>query len=144
MLELLLKKTSDKWLAGVFLFAILVAADQFAKTRAHRVFQNHGFAFSLPLPNYFSFVIYAIVLAGMVYYCARNYHEFTTLQAGAWLLVFAGAAANVGERIALGYVRDFIYITAYRWTGIYNLADFYIITGIIIILFLGKDVQRKF
>ena len=60
----------------------------------------------------------------------------------AWMLIFAGAASNIGERILLGYVRDFIYITFYKWTGVYNAADFYILIGIVILLFVNKKVLK--
>jgi lipoprotein signal peptidase len=46
-------------------------------------------------------------------------------------LILAGAVSNVGERTIFGFVRDWVYI----YTGVFNLADGYIILGIIILFF---------
>ena len=70
----------------------------------------------------------------MLYYIWKNYSYFNKTISFAWIVIFAGAVANVGERIALGYVRDFVYISLWKWTGVYNLADFYIIVGILVLL----------
>ena len=131
-----------------FLFVILIVLDQLVKKYATNIFQNNNFAFSLPVPGWLMYLIYASVLVGMVYYCAKNYHELGLLSGLAWVLIFAGAVSNISERIITGHVRDFIYITLYKWTGIYNLADGYIILGIILLLiFSGKhshtnDIQN--
>ncbi len=121
------------------MFAILIAADLLAKHFAQSIFKNNNFAFSLPLPVWFMFVVYFSVMAAMVFYCFKNYEKFTLGQSLAWVFIFAGAFANIIERIILGYVRDFVYITVFNWTGIYNLADFYIILGILILLFYPKS-----
>ncbi len=122
---------------GVFLL-VLVGLDQLVKTYAHNVFKNNFFAFSLPLPVWLMYLVYATVLAGMVYYCVKNYRVFSLLQTLAWTLIFAGAVSNIGERITLGYVRDFIYIL----NGVFNLADGYIIAGVLMLL-LSKNSQAS-
>ena len=129
-----LKNAGVFWKFGVFLFALLIAADLLSKHFAKNIFRNYVFAFSIPLPEPLTYLVYAIVLAVMVYYLRKNYRLLSFLQKSAWLLIFTGAILNIGERIFLGYVRDFIYITFYKWTGIYNFADWYIIAGIIILL----------
>lgn len=124
--------------AFVFLFAALIAIDQLVKNYAANIFKNNAFAFSLPVPVWIMYLIYGAVLAGMIHYCVRNYREFNLISRLAWTLIFAGAFSNIIERIMLGYVRDFIYITLYKWTGIYNLADGWIIAGIVILLLSHK------
>ena len=59
------------------------------------------------------------------------------------VLTFAGALSNVVERIVLGSVRDFIYIIFYHWVGVYNLADGYIIAGIILLLLRSTRMIDK-
>lgn len=67
-------------------------------------------------------------------------------------VIEAGALGNLVDRLCLGYVRDFLDVTAFKPFsflgsgfnfGICNLADFYITFGavalFIIILFIGKD-----
>ena len=113
-------------------FFAAVALDQASKALVGtaEVFENHVFAFSLPVPVYLMYLIYAAVFIGMSYYVACNHREFNFTAKLAWVLIFAGAISNIGERVILGYVRDWIYI----WTGIFNLADGYIILGIILLL----------
>lgn len=122
------------WLRGIFLFVLLIIVDQLAKDKASPVFKNAAFAFSLPVPIKLIYFIYAVVIAGMTYYVAKNFKTFSLAASCAWVLIFAGAVSNILERIYLGYVRDFIFITFYKWTGVYNLADGYIIAGVILLL----------
>ncbi len=130
----IIKNESREIWAFVFLFALLIITDQLAKKFASRVFENQNFAFSLPLPVWLMYVIYALVLGGLVYYTVKHYKQLNFIHRLAAVLIFAGAASNIVERIYSGFVRDFIYITLYKWTGVYNLADGYIIAGIILLL----------
>lgn len=129
---------------SVFLFALLVAVDQLVKSRAAHIFYNSAFAFSVPLPTWLIYTIYLIVLLGLAAFAVKNFYHLTKLNWLALTLIFAGALSNIVERLMFGSVRDFIYITFYKWTGVYNLADGYIILGIIILLLSGpKDRQQK-
>lgn len=122
--------------AGVFLFVALILLDQLAKHFSHNIFFNSQFAFSLPVPSWLMYGIYALVLVAMIVYCLDHYRQFTGAQATAWVMIFAGAVSNIGERLVLGYVRDFIHLYFYRWVGVYNLADFYILGGVALLLIL--------
>jgi lipoprotein signal peptidase len=125
------KKTLDtKWF-NVFLFVFLIALDQVTKYFARPVFYNDQFAFSLPVPIWLMYGLYLFFISTMLTFVYRHFKQFTTWQILGWLLIFAGAFSNIGERIYLGYVRDWIYIL----NGVFNLADGYIICGIIILLF---------
>jgi signal peptidase II len=118
----------------VFLFVILIVLDQLAKYLASNIFKNYKFAFSLPVPVWLMYPVYFLVVALIVWHVVKYRNSFAWNSALAWTLILAGAAANIIERIILGYVRDFVYISLSRWTGIYNIADGYIIVGIIILL----------
>ena len=128
---------------SAFVFLFLILADQLVKNYASNVFKNSNFAFSLPLPVWLMYIIYTAVFIGLVYYCAKNYRAFNFASKLAWTLIFAGAFSNIIERIMLGYVRDFIYLTLYKWTGIYNLADGFIILGIVILLFQSSGRSKR-
>lgn len=132
-------KAFGRW--GVFLFLVLIVLDQLAKHLAKRIFYNSAFAFSLPVPVALIYVIYSAVLIGIIYYVFKHHRGFNLHTHTAWLLILAGAFSNVGERIILGSVRDFIFITLSKWTGVYNLADFYIIIGILILLFIKPSTS---
>lgn len=116
------------------MFCLLAVLDQLAKIFAKNIFKNFQFAFSLPVPVWLIYVINFAVLFFIINYVKKHYKILSGLANFAWLLIFSGAVLNIAERIVLGYVRDFIYISFYQWTGVYNLADFYIILGIMILL----------
>jgi lipoprotein signal peptidase len=126
------------WKWGGFIFVLLVALDQWTKSMARNLFLNANFAFSLPVPLALMYAIYFVIIVAIIYYLSKNYHELSRIDFLAWIFVLSGAFANVGERLILGYVRDWIYITAFHLTGIYNLADGYILLGIILLLLAPK------
>ena len=126
------------------IFCLGIVLDQFAKASVSKstIFRNYLFAFSLPVPERLIYLIYALIFLWMVYYVVRHYQNFDTVSKLAWTLIFTGAVSNIGERIILGYVRDFIHINFYKWTGIYNLADFLIILGIVMLIIPFKINRR--
>lgn len=124
------------FLAVVFLLFVLF--DQLSKFFLKNNFKNYQFAFSLPLPQVVIFGIYFVILVGMSIYLYSNFLKISKTEQVAWISILAGAFSNIGERIFLGYVRDFIYI----FSGIFNLADFYIMVGVLI-LFFSKERQAK-
>ena len=101
-------------------------------------FKNFQFAFSLPVPQSLMYTLYAAVLFGILTYLRKTWVSLSFWNWFAWILILAGALSNIGERIALGDVRDFIH---FFW-GYFNFADVYIVVGVIILLF-GLDRQRK-
>ena len=116
--------------AWVPVFFLLVAADQYTKFLARNVFLNNRFAFSLPVPVWVMYGIYAAVLCGSVAYFLSRRKNLGLWPRLAWVLIWAGALSNVGERLVLGYVRDWFYIL----NGVFNLADGFIILGMLILL----------
>jgi lipoprotein signal peptidase len=134
-----INQTSKKHLISwslVFLFPIIV--DQFVKSKIQNPFLNYNFAFSLPLPKGLIFFTYAIILIFICAYFFKNFRKFRSLEFFGWILIFSGAVSNIGERIVLGYVRDYIYIL----NGIFNLADGYIILGILVLLIGSKKISN--
>ena len=114
---------------------MLIAFDQltkfFAERNHWRIFYNQNFAFSIPLPIYVMYAIYIAVLIFVLRLVIKQWNSLTALARFGWALVIAGGLSNIAERVVLGFVRDFIYI----FTGVFNLADFFIITGLLIIVF---------
>lgn len=117
-----------KYLA--FTSSFLEYFNNFRPLLGKELFRNYAFAFSWPVPEPLMYAIYSAVMLALVAYVSRYYQKFGTGQAVGWTLIFTGALANIGERLALGYVRDFIYI----WHGIFNFADGYIILGVAILM----------
>lgn len=134
-------KSQSVWLyALVFLFCIFL--DQFIKSMVPAPFENYFFAFSIQLPVWLMYVIYLSAMAIIFRHLNKKFFLLGGLEKFAWVLISAGAAVNIMERAVLGYVRDFIYISFSRWTGVYNLADGYIIAGVIILLFCHKKFSN--
>lgn len=109
--------------------------DQVSKLLAKEPFRNYFFAFSIQLPVWVMYAIYFVAMGAIITYLVNNFFNLEFFNKLAWVLIFTGAILNIVERLILGYVRDFIYISFSRWTGVYNLADGYIILGIVILIF---------
>ncbi len=123
-----------------FLVAVGIAADQLIKylvfagkilpSRLIR-FRNYQFAFSIAMPVWLIYVFYVIVLAAAFYYLGQRFERVGKIELIGWTLLLAGGLSNIGERLVLGYVRDYLLI----FNGILNLADLFIIAGILILFF---------
>lgn len=126
------------WFATVILF---IGIDQLLKWvvthSGWSIFLNDQFAFSLPVPVPLMYAIYFVVLAGMSIYVHRTWIRFSTVQKFAWAFVYAGGLSNIGERVVLGHVRDFIPIA----NGFLNIADFYIFLGLLLLLVSNRSVR---
>lgn len=120
-----------RWYGTIIL---LILIDQLSKWAVSHlgwsIFLNDKFAFSLPVPIALMFVIYLLVLIGVSIYVFQTWYRFSKMQKLAWCFVYAGGLSNIGERIVLSHVRDFIPIA----NGILNIADLYILFGLILLL----------
>lgn len=134
---------NEKGVSALFVFLSLIALLLMAWGTAHAAFRHYGlfavwstpfendrFAFSLPVPVIAMYIVYVLVLAFCFSHVIMHYERMHRLEAFAWCLVFAGALYNITERIAFGYVRDYIPVGS----GIFNAPDFYIIFGVLILL----------
>ncbi len=121
---------------------VLIAVDQLTKYAATHlgwpIFLNDQFAFSLPVPKFFMYSLYVLIEAGIIYYVARTYVRLNDRERVAWTMVLAGSISNIVERLINGRVKDFIPLLG----GILNLADFFILGGVAILLF-GNFYLKK-
>ncbi len=67
------------------------------------------------------------------------------IEAISWVLILSGAISNIIERLLFGYVKDWFYVSWLGYIGVYNLADGYILVGIILLVLIpslrtGKDL----
>ncbi len=127
-----MKNIKDKILYSFLLF-LFVVVDQASKhffSGGLNEFRNYVFAFSLPLPLVLIYIIYIFLLALLVAWFYRKQNKTWQTKLG-FILILAGAISNIGERIYFGYVRDFIHL----FNGVFNLADFIIIAGILFLIF---------
>ncbi len=101
--------------------------------------KNTGIAWSIPIPHQILLPI-NIILLSVIPWLAYRYLDFRkVLSILAVILIMAGGIGNVYDRIAHGYVIDFISIG--QWP-VFNLADAFLTTGIFIILFFYGKIKR--
>jgi signal peptidase II len=149
-----------------FLFCVLVLLDQWTKlTVASNLYlgetrsllgnvlqltyvRNPGAAFSVSFGGpQIMFVITIAVISLLIYLWIRGAIRPESLPGRiALLMVFAGAAGNMIDRIRMGEVIDFIEMGVgnYHWP-IYNFADIYITLGMCVLFYLyavKKDAPR--
>ncbi len=129
-------KNNQEILKYSLLFFLLVAIDQATKfyVREHQtaiIFRNYDFAFSLVLPQALMYLIYLLLIVLLGFWFFKKVDK-KAIHKLSFVLILAGALSNVVERIASGYVIDFIHIH----TGVLNLADFFILMGVGLLIFI--------
>lgn len=98
-----------------------------AKTIGWEYFRNSGIAFGIPIANVFIIITTLIIL-----FCLIWFVRITTFRAQLGMtFLLAGAFSNLLDRIIFSYVIDYLRFI----TSMFNLADIYILTGIILLYF---------
>ncbi len=109
--------------------------------------RNTGAAFGIFSDGTIALSIFTIlfVLAFTVW-DVMNKEKSMWLSVG-YAFVVAGAIGNLVDRLALGYVRDFIKLDFWQWIGVFNIADVAITVGCIcyfvyIVIYLVKHSRK--
>lgn len=122
--------------------------DQLTKARAEKFFvdspvnllggilsltyvQNRGGAFSILEGKRRFFIIVSIIL--ILFLCYMIFKSTSNLYKFSFSLIVGGAIGNLFDRIVKGYVVDFIDI---KVIPVFNLADFFITGGVLLLTFL--------
>lgn len=98
-----------------------------------KLYLNKGLAFGLPLPNMLNAALAAIIIVIIIHFLLKllaNHYYFLALS-----LITVGALSNLIDRVRFGAVVD--YLSIYFWPA-FNLADSYILIGLIIFFFVFK------
>lgn len=128
------------WLGGLL---VLVLIDQGTKQLVFSgryrpswvvLFENHQLAFSVHAPIAVVYAVYAVALAVAAITAGRNFLQANRFERLGWVLVLAGGVSNFAERVVRGSVRDFIPLA----DGVLNIADFYILTGAVLLLWVFR------
>lgn len=114
----------------------------FLKVIKIKFFANPGIAFGIPLGGTWLVVFLILVFLILLFLYVKY------LRADGWVSVFGlalvlgGAVGNIIDRIRLGYVVDYVSISV---LPIFNLADIFIIIGILIMIWriLLLDEKNK-
>ena len=92
----------------------------------------------------FLLILPALVLGYVIYYIIKT-KSLDQLSLIAFCCIIGGGIANVFDRIVFGQVTDFFFINlgGVFKTGIFNVADLSVTTGMIILLFSGVFGNKK-
>ena len=126
---------------------LLVAADQITKLvlanrdffilglRIHEV-NNYGLGFGLNLGSPVNVLLISFILVLFIWYWLTKSEKTNFAEQLALTLIIAGGISNLADRIFLGFVRDFF---DFNLGFTLNLADLYVILGLLIIFFMKKS-----
>jgi signal peptidase II len=137
--ERLDRKSFGFWLA-IFIAAV-------ALTQVIRVFVLHfsvthflndKFAFSINIPLIVIYAIYILVMIAIILFLKKEWTKISSSKKLGFIFIIAGGAANIFERIIFGQVTDYIFIL----NGVLNLADLYIIFGVLCVL-IDREIFKR-
>lgn len=160
-------KKKIQYIIGIIVVAALIALDQISKILAHNAFasgddkviikkileftylENKGAAWGMFAGKQFFFIALTVLLIFSVIFLLIKLPEgkrYTPARIISWVLL-AGAVGNMIDRIAFGYVRDFINCVFIDFP-VFNVADIYVslsmVALVIFILFFYKDKDFDF
>lgn len=92
--------------------------------------ENYGLSFNIPVPVLVPLFVALLALVAVSIYVYREGERLNVLMIVALALFVGGTIGNAYDRMAFGYVRDWIAI--YR--SIFNLADVFILVGLGVLL----------
>lgn len=101
------------------------------------IFLNEKFAFSLNVPTPLMYLLYFLAVGFILHHLFYHWRKMFAVTKFGFLLIVVGGLSNFLERIIFGHVVDYVFIG----TGVLNLADFYIILGIVFI-FIKRGYQE--
>ncbi len=160
-------KNIKRYIADVIIFAVLIFLDRITKIWAVTTLKdkdsidlikgvlelyylpngNTGAAFGMLAGHRVLFLLIAVFVVGAIVYLVINMPENKKYKIVEILLVFiaAGGVGNMIDRIAQGYVVDFIYISLINFP-IFNVADMYVsvCTTILAIIMLFKYKEKDY
>ena len=98
--------------------------------------ENTGVAFSIPIPFWIIVIVSVIMIFVILYLAVKELDISKKIAQLGVALILSGGIGNLIDRIWYGFVIDFIAIWKYP---AFNLADVYIVIGVLLILgFYGK------
>ncbi len=94
--------------------------------------ENNGVAFSMGSGKIIMFIILNIILIlGLIYFYEKNKCNFNKINKIFIVMIISGGISNLLDRIIRGYVVDFIDVNQLFSFAIFNIADIFIVIGVI-------------
>ena len=96
--------------------------------------ENTGGAYGIGSNNILIFIIINIIILGILMkFAISKREEIDTISLIAISLIIAGGMGNLIDRVARGYVVDFVDINQVLKYPVFNIADIFVVTGCIVI-----------
>ena len=112
--------------------------------------ENRGVAFGMfSGQRWFILLLTGIIAVCLIYFYKTlpRIKEYIPVRVSL-VLVLAGAIGNIIDRVFRGYVVDFFEFTFFEWP-VFNVADIYVVVGVILLAFLimfvikDEDLELK-
>jgi signal peptidase II len=104
------------------------------------IFYNPGVAFGLPLPTIISLIVSLVIILCLIAILFKKRAELSKLSLFAGELVVIGASSNLLDKIYYRQIIDFIILG--KWP-VFNLADCFIVIGILLIIIKETRTPSK-
>jgi lipoprotein signal peptidase len=131
-------RTFGFWFAlGVGLLVVTQLVRTWVLSSDLPTFLNDRFAFSIDFPIAVMYLLYLVAMFFIGRYLIKHWYELGVVAKFGFVLIIAGGVSNLLERVFTGHAVDYIYIA----NGVLNLADFYILIGIVLIFIDRKHDQ---
>lgn len=135
----------SKWLVIKYLTTPYILIEKILKFEYS---QNTGIAFGIPIPYYILIALTILLIIFVIYFTRNELDLDSPISRISMAFIIGGALGNLIDRLANGYVVDFI--SVWKWPN-FNFADSLVTIGILLlIIFYGKikklkkiDVRRK-
>ncbi|MDO5689387.1 MAG: signal peptidase II [Tissierellia bacterium] len=111
--------------------------------------ENRGAAFGiLQGKSWFFLIVTFLVCIILTYYLVRYYDEMSILTKLCLILIMAGAIGNLIDRIARGFVVDFIFVRFWGYYDfpLFNVADMAVVIGsigLMLLILFSKEVKME-
>lgn len=125
-----------KWLAVQYLTTPISIAPGFSFTLA----KNTGIAWSLPVPHEILIPLNIFLVVLILYYGFKYLDLRKNISKIALALIIGGALGNIADRIAQGYVIDYIKVGSWP---IFNLADIFLSMGVFLLIVFYAKIKRS-
>lgn len=102
--------------------------------------QNTGMAFGIPVPALLLIVISVLLIILVIFFTKKELNPNSQITQMSVALILSGAVGNLLDRTIRGFVVDFINI--WKWPS-FNLADAFIVIGILMIVVFYKKISGK-
>jgi len=107
---------------------------------SHKVFYNQRLAFNLYLGQGVFYLFFFLIFSLLIFFLILSFKKGKTLPFFSFGLIIIGALSNFLDRLFYQAVIDYWQIPL----TIFNLADIYILIGVILLFFLALWKKEKF